>query len=48
MAGKTIDYVGTDGERMIIGMKNGEQFRIIWKDDTPVLEGVDVKITVSL
>jgi hypothetical protein len=52
--GKTIDFLGIQGDCLIIATTDGQSFRIGWRDDTntlvpgePSLEGVDMRIMID-
>lgn len=53
--GKTIDFIGIQGECLVLATTDGQVFRIGWRDITtqelvpgsPSLEGIDFAITME-
>ncbi len=54
LVGRTVEYVATDGDRLVIRTTCGHEVRIVWTDDEgrrhgePALEGVDVRIVLPM
>lgn len=46
LAGKTIDFVATNGAELVISVQNGLEIRIGWEDGGPVFKGTDVRIII--
>lgn len=47
LKGKTIKNVMFDKDKLIIETTDFHQARIVWKENRPVLEGVDVGIVLT-
>ena len=52
--GKTVDFLGIQGNQLVLATTDGQIYRIGWRDDqnnlipgSPSLEGIDMRIVID-
>ena len=52
--GKTVDFIGVQGDCLVIAMTDGQAYRLGWRDGSnslvpgsPSLEGVDLRVLIE-
>ena len=47
LSGKTVEFIATQGDQLVIATTDGQQYRIGWRDGGPILEGIDARIVIA-